>query len=87
MTRVQQWVMSSLAVTTIAHLSAGLIIAAMFLPNPNLASEVGLVVIAGAFGAIAVVSALAIHKKPLASWWVSIGFLVPTAVGLVLVLR
>ncbi len=87
MTRVQQWVMSSLVVTTILHLSAGLIIAAMFLPNPKTSSEIGLVVIGGAFGAIAVLSALAIHKKPLASWWVLVGFIVPTAIGLVLVLR
>ncbi|GGO74746.1 hypothetical protein [Nocardioides deserti] len=87
MIRVQQWVMSSLAVTTILHLSVGLILAAMFLPNPSLASEIGLTIIAGAFGAIAVVAALAIHKKPLASWWVVAGFVVPTAVGLFLVLR
>lgn len=86
MTRVQQWVLSSLAVTTILHLSAGLIIAAMHLDDPKLSAEVGLNVIASAFGAIAVVSALAIHKKPLASWWVLIGFLVPTTVGLILVL-
>ncbi|MCW2814567.1 MAG: hypothetical protein JWN84_2022 [Nocardioides sp.] len=87
MTRVQQWVMSSLVVTTIAHLSAGLIIAAMFLPNPKTSSEVGLVLIGGVFGALGVLSALAIHKKPLASWWVLPGFLVPTAIGLALVLR
>ncbi len=87
MIRVQQWVFSSLVVTTILHLSAGLIIAAMYLDNPNLAAQIGLNVIAGAFGAIAALSALAIHKKPLASWWVPIGFLVPTAVGLFLVLR
>lgn len=87
MIRVQQWVMSSLAVTTILHLSAGIIIAAMFLPDPTLASQIGLTVIAGAFGAIASLSALAIHKKPLASWWVSIGFLVPTTAGLIMVPR
>lgn len=87
MIRVQQWVVSSLVVTTIAHLSVGLIIAAMTLPNAHLSAEIGLNVIAGAFGALAVVSALAIHKKPLVSWWVPIGFLVPAAVGLILVLR
>jgi hypothetical protein len=87
MIRVQQWVLSTLAVTTIAHLCAGLIIASLFLPNPNRASEIGLNLIAGAFGAIAACSALAIHKKPLASWSVLVGFLVPTAIGLTLVLR
>lgn len=87
MIRVQQWVMSTLAVTTIAHLSVGLIIAAMFLPKPTLVSEIGLTVIAGAFGALAATAALAIHKKSLASWWVIVGFLIPTAVGLILFLR
>jgi len=87
MIRVQQWVMSTLAVTTFAHLSVGLILAAIFLREPTLAAEIGLNIIAGAFGAIGAVSALAIHKKPLASWWVVVGFVVPAGAGLFLVLR
>jgi len=85
LTRVQQWVMSTLAVTTVLHMSAGLILAAMFLPEPRLSAEIGLNVIAGAFGVIAVAAALAIHKKPILSWWLPLGF-VPTVVGLWLTL-
>jgi hypothetical protein len=72
--------MSSLAVTTILHLSVGLILAAMFLPHPSLAAQIGLNVIAGAFGVIAVAAALAIHGHRIASWWLLLGLL-PTAAG------
>ena len=85
LTRVQRWVMSVLAVTTILHLSAGLVIAALFLPDPTLSSQVGLNVIAGAFGAMAVAAGLAIHGRSLLSPWLALG-LVPTLVGLWLVL-
>ena len=85
LSRVQQWVMSTLAVTTVLHMSAGLILAAMFLPEPRLSAEIGLNVIAGAFGVIAVASALAIHKRSILSWWLTLG-LVPTMIGLWLTL-
>jgi hypothetical protein len=81
LTRVQQWVMSTLAVTTILHLSAGLILAAMFLPERRLDAEIGLNVIAGAFGVIAVVVALAVHGRRIVSPWLLLGP-VPTIVGL-----
>jgi len=85
LTRVQQWVMSTLAVTTVLHMSAGLILAAMFLPEHRLSAEIGLNVIAGAFGVIAVAAALAIHKPRILSWWLLLGFL-PTFIGLWLTL-
>jgi hypothetical protein len=83
LTRVQQWVMSTLAVTTILHMSAGLILAAMFLPERRLDAEIGLNVIAGAFGVIAVAAALAIHRRRIISPWLLLGPL-PTIVGLYL---
>lgn len=83
LTRVQQWVMSVLAVTTILHLSAGLIIAAVAIDNPSPGARVGLSIIAGAFGAMAVAAARGIHQKPILSWWLLLG-LVPTAVGIYL---
>ena len=86
LSRVQRWVASSLAVTTILHLSAGLIIAALYLPEPSLSAEVGLNLIAGAFGVIAVAAGLAIHGRRILSWWLAVGFL-PSLVGLYLVLR
>lgn len=78
--RVQKWVLSTLAVTTIAHLAAGLVLAAIFVDESRLDSRIGLLVIAGAFGVIAVLSALLIHQRRLVSPWLLFGFL-PTVVG------
>ena len=86
LTNVQRWVGSALATTTIFHLAAGLVIAAVFIDDDNQASRVGLCLIAGAFGVIAVGVGLAIHGRFPLNWWSLVG-LVPTAVGLFLVLR
>ncbi len=84
LSRVQRWVMSVLAVTTIFHLVVGLIVAAYFLSDPRPGARVGLCLIAGAFGVIAVALAFVIHgKRPLTPWLV-VG-LVPAAVGIWLV--
>jgi hypothetical protein len=85
LTRVQQWIMSSLAVTTILHLSGGLILAALTLEKATPSAEIGLNVIAGAFGVVAVASALAIHRRSILSWWLLLGW-VPMVVGLWLTL-
>lgn len=85
LTRVQRWVMSTLAVTTILHLCVGLALAAMFLPDPTLSSQVGLNVIAGACGVLAVAAGLAIHARSPLSPWLAVGLL-PGAVGLWLTL-
>ncbi len=85
LTTVQRWVMSTLAVTTILHLSAGVIVAAMFESDPTLSAQIGLNIIAGALGVMAVVAALAIHGRRILSWWLLLGAL-PTAVGLSLTL-
>jgi hypothetical protein len=81
LTRVQQWVMSVLAVTTILHMSGGLILAAMFLPEERgVSAQVGLNVIAAAFGVMAVATGLAIHRRRLLSPWLALG-VVPGVVG------
>jgi hypothetical protein len=86
LTRVQQWVMSALAVTTILHLSAGLVVAARFLPEERgVGAQVGLDVIAAAFGVLAVAAGLAIHRRPLLSPWLVLGLL-PGVIGLWLTL-
>ena len=85
LTNVQRWVMSTLSIITIGHLSAGLIIAACYLSKDDTGGRIILCVIAGAFGAIAVVAAQAIHRKPPLSWWLLVG-LIPTVVGLILTL-
>jgi drug/metabolite transporter (DMT)-like permease len=75
---VQRWVLSVLAATTIMHLSGGLVVAAAFLDTT--ARQVGLLVIATAFGLLAVVAALLIHHKHPLSPWLVVGLL-PTVVG------
>jgi len=77
---VQRWVLSTLAATTIAHLAAGLVVAAVFVDETRLDSQIGLLVIAGAFGVIAVLSVLVIHQHRLVSPWLLLGLL-PTLVG------
>lgn len=83
LTRVQRWVLSVLAVTTIFHLSAGLVIGAFFLDESATVSRYGLCVIGGLFGVVAAAVARLIHQKPVASWWLALG-LVPGVVGIVI---
>ena len=83
LTRVQRWVMSALAVTTILHLSAGLIVAAVFIDD-NTTAEIGLCLIAGAFAVIAMGVGLAIHQRNIVSPWLLLGT-IPAAIGLLLV--
>lgn len=85
LSRVQRWVMSTLATITLLHLSAGLVLAALFLDDATLAPQIGLSVIAGAFGVVAVVVGLGIHGRSLLSPWLLLG-LIPTVVGLWLTL-
>jgi hypothetical protein len=75
--------MSTLAVTTILHLVVGLVVAAVMLDDAPDSSKIGLNVIAGIFGAIAVATGLAIHGRRILSPWLLLG-VVPTAIGLVL---
>jgi hypothetical protein len=84
LTQVQKWVMSSLAVTTILHLVVGLVVAAAVVDEDRLDARVGLLVIAGAFGVLAVAAALAIHQRSLLSPWLALGA-VPALVGIAFV--
>ncbi len=78
LTGVQRWVLSSLAATTILHLAVGLVVAAAFADRRD--AQVGLLVIGAAFGVIAVVAALLIHRHRLVSPWLLLGPL-PSLVG------
>ena len=84
--RVQRTVMSVLVGTTIFHLSIGLVIAAVVIDDSQRVAQVGLCLLGGAFGVVAVAAAFAIHRRPIASPWLAVGF-VPTLVGLYFVLR
>lgn len=80
MSQVQKWVMSTLAVTTVLHLAGGLVLAAYFIEEERLDARIGLLVIAGIFGALGVVVGFAIHGKRVVSAWVLLGT-VPALVG------
>jgi hypothetical protein len=82
LTSVQRWIMSSLAVTTILHLSGGLVLAAKVADERS--SKTGLLVISGAFGVLAFAAGVMLHGKSplhpllllglvpalLGTWWV-----------------
>lgn len=83
LTRVQQWVISVLVVTTAAHMAVGLVVASWAIPAHLVAYRVVLDVIAGCFGMLGVAGGLAVHRKRPLSPWLLAGLL-PTAVGLAL---
>lgn len=85
LSRVQKWVMSSLAVTTVFHLCVGLILAAIFLDEPRPGARVGLNLIAATLGVLAIAAFRAIHGLRIVSPWLLLG-LIPGAVGLWLTL-
>jgi hypothetical protein len=78
--------MSVLAVTTILHLSGGLVLAGYFMDDSRTVSRIGLCVIAAAVGVLAVVAGRLIHQRSPLSPWLLLG-VVPGAVGVWLVLR
>lgn len=84
--RVQRWVLSALAMTTILHLSVGLVIAAVVIDDSRRDAQIGLNVLAAAFGVVSIMAAFAIHKRSLLSPWLVLG-VVPGIVGIWLVLR
>ena len=78
--------MSVLAVTTILHLAAGLVVAAYYMDASRLDARIGLSIIAGVIGVFAVATGRLIHHKSALSAWLLLG-LVPGVIGLWLVLR
>ena len=85
LSNVQRWVLSVLAVFTIAHLAAGLVLASLITHHDAIAARVGLNVIAGVFGVLGVATGFAIHKKSPLTPWLLVG-LIPMIVGLWLAL-
>ena len=80
LTHVQMWVLSVLAVSTLLHFAAGLVLAAFYVDDDRTDAQVGLLVLAGIFGVISVAAGAAIHRKPLVSWWLLLGW-IPALVG------
>lgn len=77
---VQRWVMSTLAVSTVLHLVAGIVIAAAFLEDPGAGAQVGLLVIAGVMGVLGVAAGFLIHQRSPVTPWVLLGVL-PAVAG------
>ena len=77
---VQKWVMSVLAVSTILHLAGGLILFAATFDDSKQSSQIGVLVIAGVFGVLAVVVGRIIHQASVLTPWLVLG-LVPMLLG------
>jgi hypothetical protein len=77
-TKVQQWILSVLALTVIEHFAAGLAIAAVFADDQD--ARVGLNVMAGITGVLAVAAFRALHARPMLSAWLLLGPL-PGVIG------
>ena len=73
--------MSILAVTTIGHLAGGVAVVAVFTEESRMDARVGLNVIAGVIGVLAVAAGLMIHRRSPLSPWLLLGLL-PMVVGL-----
>lgn len=78
---VQRWVMSVLAVTTIGHFAAGLVLAAVFMDSRPLGARLSLDVIAGVVGVLGVAAGFLIHQRSPLTPWLVLG-LAPAVVGL-----
>jgi hypothetical protein len=78
LTKVQQWIMSVLAFTVIEHFAAGLAVAAIFSDAQD--ARVGLNILAGVTGIVAVAAFRALHAWRLLSPWLLLGPL-PGVVG------
>jgi hypothetical protein len=78
LTSVQRWVMSAVAVSTLLHMSAGLVFAARYVDERS--SQVGLLVISGAFGVMSMAAGLLIHHRSVVSSLMLLG-LVPPLLG------
>ena len=76
--RVQRWVLSTLAAITILHMTAGLVIAAVY--SDRVSSQIGLLAIGAAFGVMAIVAALVIHRHRLVTPWLLLS-VIPSLIG------
>lgn len=84
--QVQRWVISVAAASTLLHLSGGLILAAVYVEPDRLDAQIGLNVIAAAFGVLSVAVFKMIHLRSPWTWWLLLGLL-PGVLGLWITLR
>ena len=76
-TRVQQWVATALLFTTLEHFAAGMVIAASMMDPSRNSSRIGLIVMSGVTGVMALLGARLILQKPLVSAWIAVAAVWP----------
>jgi len=79
-TAVQRWIMSTLALVTVEHLAAGIVLAAVFINDSRAGDRIGLLVIATVLAAGGIVAFRLIHQKPALSPWLVLALL-PAGIG------
>lgn len=84
LTRVQQWVLSSLVVFTFLHLAAAAVLIAYVAEPDRLDARIIGNVMASLIGVVAIGAGLLIHRRSLLSPWLLLGLL-PGIVGAVVV--
>lgn len=79
--RVQRRVVSVLIITTLIHLTVGLVLAADAVDDDRTDAQLALIVLGAAFYVLGIAAVRAINKKPLLTWWMLTG-LMPVAGGI-----
>lgn len=79
-TTVQRWIMSSLALVTVEHFAAGIVIAAVFTDASEPGNRIGLLVVATVLATGGLIAFRLIHQKAPLSGWLALGLL-PATVG------
>jgi hypothetical protein len=77
---VQRWVVTVLTITIVFHLAGGLAFAAYCVDPDVPSSRIGLLLIAGVMGCLAIGAVLAIHRRRLVTPWLALGLL-PSLAG------
>ena len=83
---VQKWVMSVLAVSTVSHLGSFAAWTAVTADPGRLDARIGLNVLAGCIGMVALASGFLIHQRSPLTPWLLVGLL-PGVVGALLTFR
>ena len=78
--KVQRRVVSVLIVTTLIHLTVGLILAADLADDDRRDAQLALILLGAAFFVLGIAAVRAINKKPLVTWWMLTGLL-PVVAG------
>lgn len=78
--RVQRRVASVLIITTLVHLTVGLILAADFVDDDRLDAQLGLILLGAAFYIVGIAAVRGINKKSLITPWM-LTAVIPVVVG------